>query len=79
MKFTRNQISAFVRSSSWTGTEPMFNDFDRNWGNAETLKEGFVNFKKERNRMFNSIKAEFQSSHSAMSKSGVDAYANNWN
>ena len=79
MKFTRNEIEGFVSSKRWTGTYPMFNEFDRHWGEAETLQEGYDSFVAERNQMFQSLKAEFQSNHSAMSKQGADAYADNWN
>jgi len=76
--FTNEEIYAYIKKEGWNGSYPMFNEFKEHW-KGKTLEEGYTSFKASRDSMFNSIKSEFQSSHSAMSKRGADAYANNWN
>lgn len=75
------EINQYLRAQNWVGTDLRCNDFyeKRSWNKFKSNQEAYTWFKKHRNSMFESIKAEFQANHSAMSYRGAQAYADNWN
>ena len=75
------EINDYLKKVGWTGylLNPYHDNYEKSGWNSQENDEGYKWFRSRRDSLFNSVKTEFQSKHSAMSPEGASAYANNWN